>query len=179
MNNDKLGGQRPPPDNSEREPSPLADLDRQPANRTRMVQILRAGPFQFGIFTDEIATTVEWRAPTPLPHAPKSVLGVVSVQGRILTVLNLATLLGSQVSSSNGSPHYILALRGDEQLALAVDRLDETVEIPNVDLNKARERAERLVPRVFKYRDAEIGILNAKELFATALQGRERRRRRF
>jgi chemotaxis signal transduction protein len=175
MMHDKSGGQRPPLNTAAGEPSLLGESDGLEANRTRNLQLLRAGSFQLAIFEDEIATTVEWRAPAPLPYAPRSVLGVVSIQGRMLTVLDLGTVLSAKASPRDGPSQHILALRGDEQLALAVDALDETIEIADGKV----ETAGGLFLRVFKHRNREISILNTKELFATALHGRERRRRRF
>ena len=175
MMHDKPGGQRPRLNTAAGELSLHGESDGLEANRTRNLRLLRAGSFQLGIFEDEIATTVEWRDPAPLPYAPRSVLGVVSIQGRMLTVLDLGTLLSAEASPGDGSPQHILALRGDEQLALAVDALGETIEIADGKV----ETAEGLFLRVFKHRNREISILNTKELFATALHGRERRRRRF
>jgi purine-binding chemotaxis protein CheW len=145
----------------------------------RRLQLLRAGSFQFGIFADEIAAIATWREPTPLPHAPKSVLGVVSIQGRMLTVLYLATLPGREVASSDATAQHLIALRGDEQLALAVDGLGETIELADGDFDAKREAGETLVLGVLNREGADIYILNPKELFPTAIQGRERRRRRF
>jgi purine-binding chemotaxis protein CheW len=150
----------------------------------RNLQLLQAGSSQFGIFADEIATVAPWREPTPLPHAPKSVLGVVSIQGRMLTVLDLAKLAGDETASSAAADDiggHLIALRGDEQLALAVDAVGETIELQAVDFNDfaARKTAGTLVLGVMHHEGAEINILNLKELFPTAIQGRERRRRRF
>jgi chemotaxis signal transduction protein len=145
----------------------------------RRLQFFRAGSLLCGIFEDEIATVAKWREPTPLPQAPKSVMGVVSIQGRMLTVLNLVTLLDSHAASSDASHQHILALRGDEQLALAVDALGENIEIGDAVLESAQESGERLVLGVFDHDGAEISILNVRALFPSAIQGRERRRRRF
>jgi len=136
---------------------------------------MQSGSTHFGIFTDEIATIAAWREPTPLPHAPKSVLGVVSIEGRMLTVLDLAMLAGGETVSSEAAKHLI-ALRGDEQLALAVPAVGEVIELPAAALEKT---AGTLVLGVLHHNDAAINILNLKELFPTAIQGRERRRRRF
>jgi purine-binding chemotaxis protein CheW len=141
----------------------------------RKLQLLQTGSSRFGIFTDEIATIVDWRGPTPLPHAPKSVLGVVSIEGRMLTVLDLGTLARGEAAASN-APRHLIALRGDEQLALAVDDVGETIELPAVAIE---ESAGTLVLGVLHHDGAAINILNLKELFPTAIQGRERRRRRF
>ena len=143
------------------------------------LQLCRAGSFHFGIFANDIAAIVAWREPTPLPHAPKSVLGVVSVQGRMLTVLDIATLTGHEAASSDAPAQHLIALRGDEQLALAIATLGETIEIAEDDFNAKRENGEPLVLGVLHREGAETSILNPKELFSTAIQGRERRRRRF
>ncbi|MGI9068790.1 MAG: chemotaxis protein CheW [Pyrinomonadaceae bacterium] len=143
------------------------------------LQLVCAGSVQFGIFAEEIATIVAWREPTPLPQAPKSVLGVVSIQGRMLTVLDLAMLTGRAAASNDVPARHLIALRGDEQLALAIETLGETIEIAKDDFNAKRESGEALVLGVLPREGAEINILNPQELFPTAIQGRERRRRRF
>ena len=145
----------------------------------RKLQLIRTGSVQYGVFADDIAAIAGWRQPTPLPQAPKSVLGVVSIQGRMLTVLDLSTLTGREIAANNAHAKHLIALRGDEQLALAVETLGETIEIAESDINLKRDNGEPLVLGVFHRKGTEINILNAKELFQTAIRGRERRRRRF
>ena len=167
MNNDTIQNQRQSIDGGNVEPV------------VRTLQLLRAGQLQFGIFADDIATIEAWREPTPLPQAPKSVLGVVSIQGRMLTVLDLARLPLGEAPSSDAPAQHLIALRGDEQLALAVDALGETIQLADAELEAIGESAGTLVLGVLHREGAEINILNLKELFPTAIQGRERRRRRF
>jgi len=155
------------------------DFDDAGSKGIRALQLLRAGSFQFGIFADEIATIVAWREPTPLPYAPPTVLGVLSIQGRMLTVLDFARLRGLEGDLADRATQNIVALRGDEQLALAVDALGETVQLAAADLNTAKETSEALVRGVLHLEGTDIYLLNLKELFPTAIQGHERRRRRF
>ena len=145
---------------------------------TRTLQLIRVTSLLCGIFENEIATIASWREPTPLPQAPQTVLGVVSIQGRMLTVLNLATLLDGDASGDHNYQH-ILALRGDEQLALAIDSVVETIEISDAVLDPEQANSKGLVLGIINHGGAEITILNVKELFRSAIQGRERRRRRF
>jgi chemotaxis signal transduction protein len=162
------------------DPAPFDEV--RAKGTVRKLQLFRAGPLTFGIFTDEIAATIAWREPTPLPLAPKSVLGVVSVQGRMLTVLDFTVLSGAEASSSDSSlypPAHIIALRGDEQLALAVEMLGETVDVANGDVKPKPATSGALILGVFQLQDATINVLNTAELFPIAIQGRERRRRRF
>jgi chemotaxis signal transduction protein len=148
----------------------------------RRLQIVRAGSRYFGIPTENISTIVVWREPTPLPDAPQSVLGVVSVQGRMLTVLDLARLTAGKVDGNDAAPGtavHIVALRGDEQLALAVDEVSEIIELNSAESKTQTQRQTSLVCEVFHHDNREIEILSLKELFPAAIQGRERRRRRF
>ena len=144
------------------------------------LQIVQAGESRFGIRTDDIATIVPWQKPAPLPHAPNSVLGVVSIQGRMLTALDLKALTSPEASASgNHDASFLIALRGDEQLAIAVDSLGEEVEVGDRELQRQPESRDQLIGQVMHLDGTDISILNVKQIFPTAIQGRERRRRRF
>lgn len=152
----------------------------------RKLQLVHAGWSQFGIFADEISAIVAWQEPTPLPHAPSSVLGVVSIQGRMLTVLDLATLPVGEAASIDGprkAPGHLIALRGDEQLTLAIEALGEVIQLtPNESMTDSIAKQETVTTPVvglLQREGAEIKILNLKGLFPAAIQGRERRQRRF
>lgn len=151
------------------------DPGSQPSSRK--LQLVRAGSKQFGIFTDEIAAIVPWQQPAPLPHSPKSVRGVVSVDGRMLTVLDLISLTTGETSAS-GEPGKLIALRGDEQLALAVAEVGEEIDVGGEELAGV-ETAGSVVLGKLQHAGSEVSVLNLKELFPAAIQGRERRRRRF
>jgi chemotaxis signal transduction protein len=148
----------------------------------RSLRLFTAGSQHFAIFEDQIATIAEWRAPAPLPHAPDSVIGVLGIQGRMLTVLDLERMSarerGADSQQDNNQHRHILALRGDEQLALAIDELGETIETPD-NILELQSEGNGLVFAVFKRVETEISIIDVNQLFPTAIQGRERRRRRF
>ncbi len=180
MNDQMLSGQHPPL-NDTREAGSFRDdpsRERQPET-TRKLQLLSVGSLVLGIFEDEIATIAEWGRPTPLPHAPLAVLGVVSIQGRILTVLDPLYLFG-ETSTPLGFPFEIqVALRGDEQIALAVENTGETLDLAPRDIQPPLETLIRVVGGIFHYGDQRVNVIQVKELFPAALRGRERRRRRF
>jgi chemotaxis signal transduction protein len=148
---------------------------------SRKLRLFTTGSRHFAIFEDQIATIAQWREPAQLPHAPESVMGVLGIQGRMLTVLDLALMAAHELgaeSPQDTQHRQVLALRGDEQLALAIDELGETIEIPDHILDIKSHR-DGLVLAVFKRGETEISIIDVKQLFRTAIQGRERRRRRF
>ncbi|MGH9969304.1 MAG: chemotaxis protein CheW [Pyrinomonadaceae bacterium] len=172
--------QSPPPTESEEADLFLnGDFNDLRGPATRKLQLLRLGALLLGVFEDEIATIAEWRQPTPLPHAPAAVLGVVSVQGRVLTVLDPSLLLGQTANQNGFAWRYIVALRGDEQLALAIEDKGETLALQVSDLNSPPATASRAVLGAMSHGDQLISVIETKELFPTAILGRERRQRRF
>jgi purine-binding chemotaxis protein CheW len=145
----------------------------------RRLQVVRTGLHHFGIPIENISTITAWREPTPLPFAPPSVLGVVSIEGRMLTVMDLRRLTAPEAEAIDAASEHIVALRGDEQLALAVEEIGETIELNSAELNAPQQVSSSVVAGVFHHDKTTIHLLNLKELFPAAIQGRERRRRRF
>lgn len=147
----------------------------------RHLQLVQAGATEFGVYQDEIAVIVPWQEPTPLPGAPDSVLGVVSIQGRMLTVLDLVALSGGngKAEKSDHATRQIVALKGDEQLALAVDKVGEAIPATPQESLAQPETASALVLGVLHRENSSTTVLNLQALFPTSIQGRERRRRRF
>lgn len=139
------------------------------------LQIFSRGSARFALVADEIATIAEWRRPTPLPNATPAVLGVVSIQGRMLTVLDPAILL-DEPNEKSGNPTLIAALRGDEQLALIIDSKGE---ILASQIEGQATAANGAVLGFIKHEAETIRVLDVTKLFALAIRGRERRQRRF
>ncbi|MDQ3666199.1 MAG: chemotaxis protein CheW [Acidobacteriota bacterium] len=177
--NDETPSRRHPTLNHTREVGSLRDdALHEPQAPTRKVQLLYVGPLVFGIFEDEIATIAEWRRPSPLPHSPTAVLGVVSIQGRMLTVLDPLNLFG-ETRRLVFPPGLLVALRGDEQIALAIEYKGETLDLAVKDILPQSEPAIRAVDGSFHYGDHLVRVIQVRGLFPAALRGSERRRRRF
>ena len=161
----------------------LADDAAEQARERRELLIFHRAQRFFGIFADEASDVSQTIRPTPLPRAPQSVLGIVCVRGRMLTLLDpLALVYDKSVRqslpelSANG---FILALHGDEQLALAVDRVERISEIFVENIAPlGRTQSSRVVRGVLQHDSLLVTILNVAELYTAAMHGAERRRRR-
>jgi len=138
-------------------------------------RLLRANTLMLAVRELEVLSIIDWTEPTPLPFAPQSVIGIVSVQGRMFTVLDVALMLDND--GANRKCKFIVALRGAEQLALAVDDSNDVVEI-NADEIIADSPAELIESR-FQFEQIDYSILDVEKLFAGVIRGRERRRRRL
>ena len=145
----------------------------------RELLVVQTGARLLGVFADEAGGVTEWREPTPLPRAAAAVLGVVSIRGLLLTVLDPLRLLGEPTSGESPPPAFIVALRGDEQLALAVDRALRIDEIFADEVEPLTRSSGASILRgvVARGRDI-IAVLDTTQLFAAAMQGEERRRQR-
>jgi chemotaxis signal transduction protein len=172
------------------------------ARERRELLVMRACGREIGVFADEADCVSENLRLTPLPHAPRAVVGVVSVRGRIRTVLDPSVLLeaGESFQSVRGRglepepaateaaaerrrahadacPRYVVSLRGDEQLALAVERIERIIEILTEDVQPLTQAAG--VVRGITLQDSStIVLLDPSRLFEAATQGTERRRNR-
>src|ERR1041384_2277200 len=101
-----------------------------------------AGDTTFAVFTADVEATAERSRPAKLPHAPPAVLGIVSVRGRMVTTLDPVALTSGAGSDWPAELPCVVALRGDEQLALAADSLGETITIASADIQPKLETGD-------------------------------------
>lgn len=150
------------------------------AQGSREIVIVRAGEHWLGVFAEEAAGVERGRLPTALPHAPAAVLGVVSIRGRILTLLDPLVLLGERQAEGRdkAAPDFILALRGDEQLALAVDSAEQLREIALEKIEPLTGAGANFAHGMLPDEDVPVILLDVARLFAAAVEGMEPRRRK-
>jgi purine-binding chemotaxis protein CheW len=140
----------------------------------RELLVLRAGGQEFAVYADEAEGVSPWVAPAPLPHAPAAVLGVVSVRGRMRTVLDPSALFGPRAAEPF---RLIVALRGDEQLALAAadaERVSAAAHEPAAP----PDPASTFLRGDLRHEGRPLHLLDPARLFDAAMAGSERRRRR-
>ncbi|HJX88990.1 MAG TPA: chemotaxis protein CheW [Pyrinomonadaceae bacterium] len=140
----------------------------------RSLRLLRVESLTLGVPDEMILAISDWTEPAPLPFAPPSVLGIVSMHGRMFTVVDVAALLARKAATQSRS---IVALRGDEQLALAVD---EPLEVVSVKPDEVVNETETdLIQGTIRLNGEQVLLLDVDSLFAGIIRGRERRRRRL
>jgi chemotaxis signal transduction protein len=167
----------------------------RPASARRKLCVMRSGARLFAVHADAVEATSENLTPTPLPFAPAPVRGLVSQRGRILTVIDPLLLLtpgapstaATAAATADAPPPaaapLIVALRGDEQLALAVERLEPDLELfddgDEADTTThASPNSQLCVRRIIQHQTGAIALLDTAHLFEAAMQGVERRRKR-
>ncbi|HEY0172860.1 MAG TPA: chemotaxis protein CheW [Pyrinomonadaceae bacterium] len=149
----------------------------------REVLLMRAGGLAFAVYADECEGLTPWAEPAPLPDAPVCVLGVVSVRGRMRTVLDPARLFETLGHAPDRRPEryaHVASLAGDEQLALASETAVRlALDSRDLVTAPASEMAARLPARAtFSNAGETVYLLDPARLFDAAMTGTERRRRR-
>ena len=144
--------------------------------------LFRNGNRTFGIPAEEVEGTAEAQTPAPLPHAPAAILGVVHARGRMLTLIDPGIPAAFEPSMPQIVP-AIIALRGDEQLALAAESISETITVSSSDIELPSDPSDldttSAVAGILRHGGEEIIILDLARLFDASVQRRDRRRRRF
>jgi chemotaxis signal transduction protein len=151
-----------------------------PARDERGALLMRAGGLAFAVYADEHECVTQWAAPAPLPHAPPPVLGVVSVRGRMRTVIDAARLFETLGLGFDRRPEgfaLVASLAGDEQLALAAETA-QTVTLAPRDLKTPPPSHAPAVRATFSRLGETVYLLDPARLFDAAMSGTERRRRR-
>ena len=158
---------------------------------TRELFLLVAGGQLFAVPAEETAGVAEGLTHAPLPHAPASVLGVASVRGRMRTVLHPPALFDdeddaqtrSQEDSASSEettgtpPRFFVALRGDEQLALAADEVLGVFKV-NADSLTTPGAHDAPLVATLEHEGRLVRLLDLSRLFDAAMRGTERRRPR-
>ena len=158
--------------------------ERGGAERLRELFVFRAGARRFAVFSEEVEGAAENLRPAPLPYAPRAVVGVVALRGRVRTALDPLKLFAAPAVPADETPHasaqtprLFVALAGDEQLALACDCVEESFTISTDELRAAAD-PEAPARGLVSHRAAEVTVLDPARLFDAAMRGRDRRRRR-
>lgn len=153
---------------------------RDAPSETRGLFVLTAGGQAFAVGAEETDGVAEGLTPAPLPHAPTAVLGVVSIRGRMYTLLYPPALF-SQTDEHRDVPRFAVALRGDEQLALAADSVEGPITSNvtfNTDATPTSDSHEHPFDATLEHEGRSVRLLDASRLFDAAVRGTERRRPR-
>jgi purine-binding chemotaxis protein CheW len=78
----------------------------------RTFVIFRLGDESYGLPVDVVTGVVRFEQPTPVPRAPRSVIGVVNLRGRVLPVVDLKSRFGSSEPLLVGPHARILIAEG-------------------------------------------------------------------
>ncbi|CTQ50666.1 chemotaxis protein CheW [Jannaschia donghaensis] len=109
-----------------------------------------------------------WSEPTPLPHAPPYMRGMVNLRGSVLPVMDLAQRMGQSRTEDHPRNVIVVVQDGTRVHGLLVDavsdivhpRLDQLQDVPHVANDDGQAMAERL----FVVDDTMIQVLATAQI---------------
>jgi purine-binding chemotaxis protein CheW len=97
----------------------------------------RVADEDYGVSLLEIREIIKTRPVTEVPRMPGFVIGVISLRGTIIPVLDLRLRLGLAVGDSSGWSRIIIAKRGEGMCGLLVDEVFQVLGLPSAEIEKA------------------------------------------
>ncbi|MGA9752086.1 MAG: chemotaxis protein CheW [Acidobacteriota bacterium] len=119
---------------------------------------------QYAIPIHEISLIIEPPPITPIPNCPDYLLGIVSLRGKVVSIIDVASRLRLQRLSAPTAPKIVILDLGADQFGLYVDGIDQLVELALTSLETPPEgftqKAQDFVEGVFHHKDRAVAYLN-------------------
>ncbi len=112
----------------------------QKANEEQLIAFRDRGE-EFAFSLLEIREIIKSQAMTPVPNAPAAVRGVVNLRGKIMTVVELATVLGL-VGKPSEDANIIVTESGDDLIGILVEEVVGVIRVPTDRVKPAPELAQ-------------------------------------
>lgn len=144
----------------------------QTAAKPRCMEVELAGGL-FGLDVEYVKEVIALRPITRVFHAPPVIAGVVNLRGDVLTVIDLAVLLGGSSVTSASSARIVVLRDAGEPRRLAgilVDRLGALREMPPEGLAQVPTTLSSHVARLLSGvipSAPPCGVIDVSELFHT------------
>lgn len=94
---------------------------------------------RFALHVSNVERIVRVVEITPLPGAPRIVLGIVNFQGRIVPVLDIRARLGLRAKPVELGDLMVLASTKKRAVSFLIDSVEDVIEIPEEKIIPARE----------------------------------------
>ncbi|WP_235962606.1 chemotaxis protein CheW [Jannaschia marina] len=150
---------------------PLMDTDAAappPDPVTQELLTFQCGGQSYAVDIMSVREIRSWSEPTPMPHAPPYMRGMVNLRGSVLPVMDLAERLG-QARTEDNPRNVIIVIQEDRRVhGLLVEAVSDIVhptleqlqEVPNLEAEGATQLAERL----FVVEDTMIQVLSTERV---------------
>lgn len=97
----------------------------------------RLGSEEYALLVEQVREVIKLWEITSVPNTPDYVLGVISLRGKVLPVIDLCKRLGLPPGARDGRARIIVVSLDDEETGLIVDRVTGVVKLPPEDVRPA------------------------------------------
>lgn len=93
------------------------------------VVVFRLGSEEYGIDIDHVREIIRRSEATPVPHAAKSVKGVINLRGKIIAIVDLRTRFGLPEAERSASERIIVMEVENHLVGVEVDAATEVLQL--------------------------------------------------
>ena len=101
----------------------------QPANDLQAI-VFRLGDETYGIEIGFVHEIIRYQRPTPLPGSQATILGLINLRSRVLSVLSLRSILGLGSEPLGPSARIVIVGVTGDRVGLLVDEVHEVRTLP-------------------------------------------------
>ncbi|KEQ03486.1 chemotaxis protein CheW [Pseudorhizobium pelagicum] len=102
---------------------------------------------EFCVETTKVREIRGWVACTPIPKAPKDVLGVINLRGEVVPIVDLAGRLGMSPSAETERSAIIVAEVGPTIVGLLVDNVSDILTVSEDSVQPIPQMATQIATR--------------------------------
>lgn len=138
------------------------------ATESRQYVLFHLGTEEYGLPIDRVQSVIRYEGPTPVPHAPSGVEGVINLRGQVIPVIDLSMRLLGMPFVGTPTSRIVVAEGSSGLVGLAVDSASEVVNILINEIKPAPEAALGVdtadaFEGVANYGDRLVILLNAEK----------------
>ena len=128
---------------------------------------------RYGVDVMRVKEVLRYSDITPVPGADRAILGILNLRGNVVTVIDTRTLFSLQSREADDNTRVIVVeLNDQEVIGLVVDRVDEVINLPQNQVERApsvisEESARRYVQGVCYYENVLIILLDLGKMLVS------------
>lgn len=121
----------------------------------------------YGIQIDYIQEIIPLYPMTKVPNAPPEVMGIISIRGLVLPVLNIGIFLGQKIGNITEDTRLIILKIKEEILSIIVDKVYQNISIPLKKIESAPSTVKDekgLIAGVYLFKKQLLILLKAEQI---------------
>jgi len=107
----------------------MEELSRTVTDNTHKFVSFKLGEQEFCVDIMTVREIRGWTKPTPIPHAPNYVCGVINLRGTVLPIIDFSARLGMDKVDANEGHVTIVMQINDQILGIIVDAVSDILSI--------------------------------------------------
>ena len=117
-----------------------------------------------------------WSEPTPLPHSPLYVCGVINLRGTVLPIIDFAARIGISRDENSATPPVTIIMQVDGRLfGIKVDSVSDILVLDKAKMQKvpdsSADETNSFLESIMAMDDRMIRVVNPASLFPASSMG--------